>query len=93
MEDITIEVAQGKYTSSKEARRNGQIPIVYYSKDVKPMHFTAEYQEFRKAYKKAGKSTILTLVDENKEEYAALAHELQYHPVTDKVFCNLQVPL
>lgn len=84
MEAITIEVAQGKYASSKEARRDGQIPMVYYSKDVKPMHFTTEYQDFRRAYKKAGKSTIITLV-EGKEEYAALAHEIQYHPVTDDI--------
>lgn len=85
MEPITIEVAKGKYESSKEARRDGQIPIVYYSKDVKPIHFTAEYQDFRRAYKKAGKSIIITLVDEGKEEYAALAHEIQYHPVTDDI--------
>ena len=85
MEPITIEVAKGKYESSKAARRDGHIPIVYYSKDVKPIHFTAEYQNFRRAYKKAGKSTIITLVDENKEEYAALAHEIQYHPVTDNI--------
>lgn len=85
MEAITIEVAQGKYKSSKEARRDGQIPMVYYSKDVEPKHFTVDYQNFRRAYKKAGKSTIITMVDENKEEYAALAHEIQYHPVTDDI--------
>lgn len=85
MEAITIEVATGKYGSSKEARRDGQIPMVYYSKDVKPMHFTVEYQNFRRAYKKAGKSMIITLVDEKKEEYSALAHEIQYHPVTDDI--------
>ncbi len=85
METITIEVAEGKYASSKEARRDGQIPIVYYSKDVEPMHFTTEYQDFRRAYKKAGKSTIITLIDEKKEEYQALAHEIQYHPVSDDI--------
>ncbi|MBN2306952.1 50S ribosomal protein L25 [Candidatus Peregrinibacteria bacterium] len=85
MEPIIIEVTRSKYGTSKEARKAGRIPIIYYSKDVKPTSFSADYQDFRKAYSKAGKSAIITLIDENKKEYAALAHELQYHPVTDAI--------
>lgn len=85
MEPITIEVTKGRYATSKDARKAGRIPIVYYSKDVDTTNFSADYQDFRRAYKKAGKSTIITLVDEDKNEYQALAHEIQYHPVTDDI--------
>ncbi|MFH1411018.1 MAG: 50S ribosomal protein L25, partial [Patescibacteria group bacterium] len=85
MEPIIIEVTKGKYATSKEARKNGRIPIVYYSKDVQPTNFSVDYQDFRRAYKKAGRSAIITLIDENKDEYQALTHELQYHPVPDAI--------
>jgi large subunit ribosomal protein L25 len=85
MEPIIIEVTKDQYATSKEARKNGRVPIVYYSKDVQPTNFSADYQDFRRAFRKAGRSAIMTLVDENKEEYSALAHEIQYHPVTDEM--------
>lgn len=85
MEPIIIDVTKGRFATSKEARKNDQIPLVYYSKDVAPVNFSVDYQEFRRAYNKAGRSTIITLIDEDKNEYQALAHELQYHPITDKI--------
>ncbi len=85
MEAITIQIAKDKYKSAKEARRDGQIPITYYSKDIETVHFTTEYQDFRRAYNKAGRSTIITMIDEKNEEYPALVHEIQYHPVTDDI--------
>ena len=76
MEPITIEVTKDQYATSKEARKHGRIPMVYYSKDVEATNFSVDYQEFRRAYNKAGKSAIITLIDEKNEEYAAIAHEL-----------------
>jgi len=84
MESITIEVAQGKYSSSKEARNDGQIPMVYYAKGIDNMHFTTEYQDFRRAFIKAGKSAIITLKD-GKDEYQALVHQVQYDPISDNI--------
>lgn len=84
MEQITIEVQKGTYPSAKEARRAGQIPIIYYGKGTAPVQFTTEYQDFRRAYRKAGKSAILTLND-GKEEYQALVHEVQYEPISDDI--------
>ena len=52
---------------------------------MEPAHFSVDYQDFRRAYKKAGRSAIITLIDESKNEYQALTHELQYHPVTDDI--------
>lgn len=85
MESITIDVTKNQPGSSKETRKSGRLPIVYYAKDVATVNFSADYQDFRRVYKKAGRSTIVTLIDEDKNEYQALVHELQYHPVTDDV--------
>ena len=85
MEAIKIEVIKGRSGTAKEARNKGLIPVEYYAKGIENQHFTVEYQTFRKAYKKAGKSTILYLIDEQKNEYPVLVHKIQYHPVTDKV--------
>jgi len=85
MEAITIEVSKGRFNSAKEARRAGEIPMVYYAKEVEPIQFTADYQNFRRAYRKAGKSAIITLVDETNEEYPVIVHEVQYGPVSDEI--------
>lgn len=83
MESIKIEVAKGKYASAKEARRDGQLPLVCYSKDIEPEHYTTDYQNFRRAYIKAGKSTIVSLEMDGKEVRDVLVHEVQYAPVSD----------
>lgn len=85
MEAIKIEVIKGRSETGREARNKGLIPMEYYAKGIENQHFSVEYQTFRKAYKKAGKSTILYLVDEQKNEYPVLVHKIQYHPVTDMV--------
>lgn len=85
MESITIDVNEGAYASSKEARKAGQIPMVYYAKDIEPRHFTTEYQNFRRAYRKAGKSAIITLKDEKGSDYPVLVHEIQYDPVSNDI--------
>ena len=85
METINLEVTQGVYSTAKAAREADRVPIVYYGNGVKNQNFSADYQEFRRAYKKGGRSTIMHLVTENKKEYAALIHDMQYDPVTDQV--------
>lgn len=83
MESIKIEVAVGKFASAKEARLNNQLPLVCYSKDIETEHYTTDYQDFRRAYIKAGKSTIISLEMEGKEVRDVLVHEVQYAPVSD----------
>lgn len=69
----------------KETREAGMIPLNYYGKGVKNLSFAIPYQEFRRAYMKGGKSTIMTLVTDDKKEFPALIHEMQIDPVTDLV--------
>jgi large subunit ribosomal protein L25 len=85
MEKITLDVTQGTCSSAKKTREEGCIPMIYYGKGVKPVSFSVEYQNFRRVYKKAGKSTIITIVNEKKQEFPVLVHEIQYHPVSDKM--------
>lgn len=85
MEETILDVTQGVYASAKEARKADRIPMIYYGKDVKPVNFSVDYQDFRRIYKKAGKSTIITMVNEKKEKFPVLVQEIQYHPVTDKM--------
>ncbi|MFH1012412.1 MAG: 50S ribosomal protein L25 [Candidatus Peregrinibacteria bacterium] len=85
MQTLDLEVTQGKYPDVRSARRADRVPMVYYGKGVKNTNFSADYQEFRRTYKKGGKSTIIKLVNENKQEFPVLIHEIQYHPVTDRI--------
>ena len=85
MEQTILDVTQGVYASAKEARQASRIPIIYYGKGVKSTNFSVDYQDFRRIYEKAGKSTIITMVNEKKEEFSVLVQEIQYHPVTDKM--------
>lgn len=85
MEQIKLDVTQGAYKTAKEARNADHIPMVYYGKGVKSINFSADYQDFRRVYKKAGKSTIITIVNEKNQQFPVLVQEIQYHPVTDKI--------
>jgi large subunit ribosomal protein L25 len=85
MEKITLEVTQGVYATAKDARNAKRIPMIYYGKGVKPTNFSADYQDFRRIYKKTGKSAIITIINENKQEFPVLVHEIQYHPVSDNI--------
>lgn len=84
MDSIIINVEQGKYASAKEARRDGQLPMIYYGKGVDPMQFTTDYQDFKRAYRKGGRSSIFGLKMDGKE-LKALVHDIQYHPVSDEM--------
>ena len=82
MEQFTIEV---KRETAKEARKEGRLAIIYYGKGVEPISFGTDYQDFRRTYKKAGKSSIIVMIDEKKKEFPVLIHEIQYDVVTDEM--------
>lgn len=83
METIPLEVTQSAYATAKAARAADRVPMVYYGKDVQNLNFSAPYQNFRRIYQKAGKSAIITLVNEEGKKFPVLVHEVQYDPVTD----------
>ncbi len=67
----------------KDIRADGFIPaVVYgYGLDSTPIQF--DYQEFRKAFRITGKSTVMTLELEGKK-LSTLVHDVQYNPLTDE---------
>ena len=83
MDTITLTINEATFVSAKDARAKGQIPMVYYGKGLNNRHFSVDYQEFRRAYEKGGRSTIITLVNEKNEELPVLVHNVQYEPVSD----------
>lgn len=83
MDTIKLDITEGVYNSVKEARAASRIPIAYYGKGVENRQFSVDYQEFRRAFEKGGRSTIMTLTNEKGEEFPCLIHEVQYEPVSD----------
>ncbi len=85
MEKITLDVTEGEYATAKEARLADRIPMIYYGKSVDNHGFSVDYQDFRRAYEKGGRSTIMYFTNEKNEEFPILVQEIQYEPVTDKI--------
>jgi large subunit ribosomal protein L25 len=85
MEPITVSVKTTNFKNAKMAIRAGRIPVNYYAKGVKNLKFDADYQEFRRAYIKGGRSTIINFVTDDNKKYAVVVHDLQYNPVTDEI--------
>ncbi len=85
METLSLPVTSKAYATAKAAREADRVPMVYYGKGIKNQNFSADYQEFRRAFLKGGRSTIITLVSEDKKEYPVLVHDFQQDPVTDRI--------
>ncbi len=85
MEKIILDITEGVYATAKEAREANRIPMAYYGKSVENHGFSVDYQDFRRAYEKGGRSTIMYFKNEKGEEFPVLVQDIQYEPVTDKI--------
>lgn len=85
MEKISLDVTEGVYDTVKAVRDAGRIPIAYYGKGMDNHGFSVDYQDFRRAYEKGGRSTIMYFVNEKKEEFPILVQDIQYDPVSDRI--------
>lgn len=63
-------------------RKGGRIPAIMYGSKFAAASISVSALEFKKAFEKAGESTIVTLIG-GPEEEQALVHDVQYDPVTD----------
>ncbi len=70
-------------TKAKHLREEGFILGSIYGHGVEATPIKFEYQEFRKAYRETGDSTVLTVNIDGKE-VSTLVHEVQYDPLSDK---------
>ncbi|MBT3705100.1 50S ribosomal protein L25 [Candidatus Peregrinibacteria bacterium] len=69
---------------AKDRRKEGYVTAEYYGKGVENQQLLIDYQGFRRAYREAGKSTVMELEIDGEDKIYALIHEVDYHPVTDE---------
>ncbi len=69
---------------AKQLLESDLIPLEYYGKGVENKSFQVDYQTFRRIFNRAGSNTIISLKD-GKGNYEVLVHDVQYHPITDKI--------
>lgn len=87
MEKLKISIrkreAKGKKTASMKAE--GFLPAVLYGPKVKSQPISMALNEFEKVYSKAGGSSLISLVDEDKKEFLVLVHEIQRSSLSSKI--------
>jgi len=85
METVKLSVKKRDMAEkAKDYRKQGFVTGEYYGKGITNISLAIPYQDFRKVYKKAGKSTILNLEIEGEKPTYALVHEVDYNPVSDQ---------
>ncbi|MBI5133933.1 MAG: 50S ribosomal protein L25 [Candidatus Taylorbacteria bacterium] len=81
---ITLKVEKRDVNADVDAiRKAGKIPAVYYGKKEASTPISVVYNDFVKAYKSAGESTVVILQGEG-VDVESLIHEMVLHPVTGK---------
>ncbi|MDO8529255.1 MAG: 50S ribosomal protein L25 [bacterium] len=65
-------------------RKKGLIPAVIYGRKIKSQNLWVNYLDFKKAFEKAGESTVIEIEIEGGNKTNALIHDLQLDPLTDK---------
>ncbi len=82
---LTIK-AKKRDEKNEKLREEGLVPAVLYGPETDPLKVCVEDKTFRKAYQKAGESSILKLeVEGDKKEHIVLIKDYQVHPVTDQL--------
>src|SRR3989339_704341 len=72
----------GKKVSS--LRKQGLIPANIYGEDFKSASITIKLVDFVKLYRAAGETNAIN-IKLDKESIPVLIHQIQYHPVNDKI--------
>jgi len=69
----------------KRLRRQSLIPAVIYGHKIKPLSLVVSLKDFEKVYKQAGESDLIELKIDNQRPVNVLIHDVQRHPVTDRI--------
>lgn len=70
--------------NNNQLRTEGFVPAVFYKGGKTNHKLQLNYQDFRRAYLKAGENTVIELEIDGKTENA-LIQETQYHPIHNKI--------
>jgi large subunit ribosomal protein L25 len=81
MLSLNIENRDAK-VKSEALRKNGKIPAVFYGPKEASTPVVVSTVEFKKAWKKAGESSVIILKDVSGNEHESLIHEVDVHPLT-----------
>ncbi|KDE98870.1 50S ribosomal protein L25 [Mycolicibacterium aromaticivorans JS19b1 = JCM 16368] len=66
--------------ASRQARRDGKVPVVLYGHGTEPQHLELDAHDFAAVLRKAGTNAVLTLDIDGKEQLA-LTKALSVHPI------------
>jgi large subunit ribosomal protein L25 len=83
MERIQLQGVERSTPVAEKLRKQGLIPAIVYGHNLPTEHFAIAYGEFEKAFRKAGESTIITLVIGGKERNV-IVQDVQRHYLTDR---------
>lgn len=71
--------------SPKASRRAKTIPAVIYGHGVKSKSIAVDTAEFKKVYREAGSTSLVSLHVDGGTEHPVLIREIQHHPVKDEI--------
>ena len=83
MDRIQLQGVERSNPVADKIRKEGMIPAIVYAHNLPTEHFAIAYGEFEKAFRKAGESTIITLVLNGKERNV-IVQDVQRHYLTDR---------
>jgi len=77
----TIRPAQ---PSAEALRAEGRLPAVVYGPKTENTSLSLDAREFKKLWKDAGETSVVSVVVAGGKTYDVLIHEIAFHPVTDE---------
>jgi len=83
MISLSVKIRKTLGKKTKTLRKEGIIPAILYGPRIKPLPLKVDLKDFKKVYKTAGESSLISLKIGEKES-KVLIHDVQYHPLTDE---------
>ncbi|NTV44432.1 MAG: 50S ribosomal protein L25 [Candidatus Yonathbacteria bacterium] len=82
---LTIEATERPLTQkAADIRTEGNIPAVVYGPKTENIALSVDARAFKKVWKEAGETTLVSVSVDGKKTIDALIHEITFHPVTDE---------
>jgi large subunit ribosomal protein L25 len=85
MVDIILKAKQRKEETGKQLRSKNLIPAVVYGKEMDNIHLSLNQKTFKKAFEKAGTSSLIDLKIDKQKPLKVIIHEIQFDPVSDQL--------
>ena len=83
MISLSVKIRKTLGKKTKILRKEGVIPAILYGPRIKPLPLKVDLKDFKKVYKTAGESSLISLKIGEKES-KVLIHDVQHHPLTDE---------